>query len=108
MLTQKLLSNLLMTVGLLPFFVLLIFIAINIDVKGNDAFGIAFASVVGYGASYFFALVCSFPGFIWSSELSKRAELGSKHSSTLRLAVILVIASPLMLLGVASVLALLH
>lgn len=106
--TQKLFSDVLMSVSVLPFLTVLGFVLVNTGVTGDDAFGVIFAAAIGYGVAYLFALVCGLPGIFWSSEISKRTLANSRYSSTARLAVLLVIASPVVLLGGAFAAALLR
>lgn len=96
---EKLLSDILMSVGVLPFLIVLVFVLFSAGFTGNDALGATFAVVISYGLAYLLALIFGLPAFFWSYGISRRTQVTSRYSSTARLAVIVVMFSPLVLLA---------
>lgn len=88
-----------MSIGVLPFLIVLAFVLLNTGVTGDDALGVAFAGVSGYGLAYLLALLCGLPAFFWSYVVSSRTKATSRYSSIARLAVLVVMFSPFVLLG---------
>jgi hypothetical protein len=54
---EKLLSDILMSVGVLPFLIVLVFLLFSAGFTGNDALGATFAAVIGYVLAYLLALI---------------------------------------------------
>jgi hypothetical protein len=99
--SQKLASDLLMLAGITPFLIVLAFFVLNLGAMGDDALGVGFATSVGYGIAYVLTLTCAFPASLWSYRLSKSVEVDSRYSSIARLIVIIIMASPFVLCGLA-------
>jgi len=99
---QKLASDLLMLAGIAPFFVVMGFLTMTFNAKGDDALGAVFAAAIGYGITYVLTLSCAFPAALWSYRLSKNIKtIKSRYSSIARATVIFIMASPFLLCALA-------
>jgi Na+/melibiose symporter-like transporter len=98
---QKLASDVLMLVGIGPFLIVLAFFVLNVGATGDDALGVGFSTVIGYGIAYLLTLTCAFPASLWSYRQSKSVEVKSRYSSIARSIVIIIMASPFVLCGLA-------
>jgi hypothetical protein len=99
--SQKLASDVLMLVGIGPFLIVLAFFVLNLGVTGDDALGVGFATAIGYGIAYLLTLTFAFPASLWSYRMSKSVEVNSRYSSIARSIVIIIMASPFVLCGLA-------
>jgi hypothetical protein len=86
--TKMYVANSAMTVGLLPYLAVLVYVALTSGYRGDAAMAAVFTIFFGLGAAYLIALVVSFPAFLWSRSLAQSVETDTRLSIFLRQAVV--------------------
>jgi hypothetical protein len=86
--TKIAISSALMEAGLLPYLVVIGYIALTSGYRGDAAMAAVFTIMLGLGLSYVVALAVAFPAFLWSRSLTKSSGIDTRWSRLLRLGVI--------------------
>lgn len=82
--TKAVLANGIMTLGLIPYLVVLSYLAWTSDLRGDAALASVFMVIFGFGVAYLAALTIAFPASLWSRSLAKSSGHDSRISLLLR------------------------
>jgi len=85
--TKVMLANCLMTLGIIPYLVVLSYLAWTSNYRGDAALASIFMAILGFGVAYLVALTIAYPAFLWSHFLAKSSGHDSRFSLLLRWAV---------------------